>query len=161
MADKTGGCLCGGVRFSARGIETHHHACHCGMCRRWSGGPVLAAEVDGLTFDGVDNLARYESSDWAERGFCRNCGSSLFYHLKPQGLYMVCVGAFDDPTGFQLTSEIFIDHKPAGYAFAGDHPRLTEAETLARFAPSETPATSGRADGSSPDASLSQSDLQP
>jgi hypothetical protein len=29
--------------------------------------------------------------------------------------------------------EIFVDNKPAGYAFAGDHPRLTEAEFLAQF----------------------------
>ena len=41
------------------------------------------------------------------------------------------VGAFDDATPFELTREIFIDHKPAGYALAGEHPRLTEREILA------------------------------
>ena len=141
MTDKTGGCLCGGVRFSAREVETHHHACHCSICRRWAGGPVLAAPVEAVTFDSADTLARYQSSDWAERGFCRTCGSSLFYYLKTAGIYMICVGAFDDLAEFQLTSEIFIDCKPSGYAFAGDHPRLTEAETLARFATEDPPAT--------------------
>jgi hypothetical protein len=45
------------------------------------------------------------------------------------------VGAFDDPAPFRLVREICIDHRPEGYAFAGDHPRLTEAETLASFTP--------------------------
>ena len=49
---------------------------------------------------------------------------------------MMAVGAFDDVAAFRLASEIFIDEKPEGYAFAGEHPRLTAAETLAKFASS-------------------------
>jgi hypothetical protein len=109
------------------------------MCRRWAGGPVLAASVGSVTFEGAETVGRYASSDWAERGFCRVCGSNLFYHLKSTGQYMLCVGAFDDPGAFQLAGEIFIDHRPAGYAFAGDHPRLTEAQALAQFASSQEP----------------------
>jgi hypothetical protein len=134
----TGRCLCGAVRFSTEEVETDHHACHCGMCRRWSGGTAFfAATVQGVVFEGVEHLARYTSSDWAERGFCKTCGSTLFYFLKPTATYMMSVGAFDDPSGFRLVREIFIDHKPAGYDFVGDHPRWTEAETLAHFAPPE------------------------
>jgi hypothetical protein len=129
----TGRCLCGAVRFNAQEVEVHHHACHCGMCQRWSGGPLLAAQARGVTFDGVAQPGRYASSEWAERGFCRTCGSSLFYHLKPAGLYMLCVGAFDDPTPFRLAREIYVDQQPPGYAFAGDLPRLTEAQVLAQF----------------------------
>jgi hypothetical protein len=134
MTARTGQCLCGSVRFVARDVETHHHACHCGMCRRWASGPVFAAEAGAVEFQGTENLGRYESSDWAERGFCSRCGSALFYFLKPTGQYMMCVGAFDEPRDFQLVREIFIDHKPPGYTFGGDHPRWTEAETLAQFA---------------------------
>jgi hypothetical protein len=49
----------------------------------------------------------------------------------------VSVGAFDDSAPFRLAREIFIDKKPAGYAFAGDHPRWTEEETFARLTPPE------------------------
>jgi len=130
----TGKCLCGAIRFTAAHVEVEHHACHCSMCRRWSGGaPFFAASTDSVAFDGVEHLGRYVSSDWAERGFCRSCGSVLFYYLKPTNTYMMSVGAFDDPSVFQLAREIFIDAKPVGYAFAGNHPRLTEAETLAEF----------------------------
>ena len=48
---------------------------------------------------------------------------------------MMSAGTFDDPTPFKLAWEIFIDRKPDGYCFAGEHPRMTEAETLARFKP--------------------------
>ncbi len=137
MTRKTGRCLCGAVRFSAEKVETHHHACHCGMCRRWSGGPLFAAAAEGVTFDGAESLATYRSSNWAERGFCKVCGSNLFYHLTPTGPYLMCVGTFDDPSQFRLVAEIFIDHKPEGYAFAGDLLRSTEQETFAKFAPAE------------------------
>ncbi len=105
------------------------------MCRRWSSGPLFAAAAEGVAFDGVESLATYRSSEWAERGFCKSCGSNLFYRLTPSGPYMMCVGAFDDPSQFRLVAEIFIDHKPEGYAFAGDLLRSTEAEIFAKFAP--------------------------
>jgi hypothetical protein len=132
-SSKTGGCLCGAVRFVAQGVETEHHACHCGMCRRWSGGaPFFGTTVQSVVFSGSE-LARHASSQWAERGFCRACGSNLFYFLKPTQTYTMCVGAFDDAASFRLTREIFVDHQPAGYAFAGERPRLTEAQVFADY----------------------------
>lgn len=135
MTPKTGKCLCGAVRFTVESVETHHHACHCGACRRWAGGPLFAAAATGVSFEGENNLATYSSSSWAERGFCKICGSNLFYHLKPTDQYLMCVGAFDDPADFKLAREIFVDHQPAGYAFSGNLPRATEAEVFAKYAP--------------------------
>ena len=134
MQTHAGKCLCGAVRFSATEVETHHHACHCSMCRQWGSGPMLAAAVGEVTFSGEDNLQRYRSSDWAERGFCKRCGSHLFYFLVPADQYFMSVGAFEDAGAFALTREIFVDHKADGYSFAGEHERWTEAQTLAHFA---------------------------
>jgi hypothetical protein len=131
----TGRCLCGVVTFSAKHVEHEHHACHCSMCRRWSGGAFLGAACDDVTFAGTEHLRRFASSEWAERGFCGTCGTTLFYFLKPTQTYTMSVGAFDDQTPFRLTREIFIDRKPPGYAFVGDHERWTEAETFARLTP--------------------------
>lgn len=106
------------------------------MCRRWAGGSgFFATPTQGVTFVKRDQLATYASSAWAERGFCRACGTTLFYFLKPTQSYLMSVGAFDDQAPFKLVREIFIDRKPAGYAFAGDHERWTEAETFARTTP--------------------------
>ncbi len=129
----TGRCLCGAVHFSASDVESQYHACHCGMCRRWGGSPMFAVPAESVAFSGTENLARYESSQWAERGFCRLCGSHLFYYLAPAEQYFMAVGTFDDPTPFALSREIFVDHKPADYSFAGDLERWTEAQTLAHF----------------------------
>lgn len=129
----TGGCLCGAVRFTVESFETEHHVCHCGMCRRWTGGPVFATVASGVTFEGDDHLGRYDSSEWAERGFCKRCGSSLFYRLKSKDVYAMSVGAFDDSSPFKVVGEIYVDAQPPGYAFAGRLERLTEAETIARF----------------------------
>jgi hypothetical protein len=93
----------------------------------------MAASVDGIEFEGKENIVRYESSDWAERGFCRRCGSNLFYYLKPADTYAVSVGAFDDAEAFRLVGEIFVDHQPPGYRFAGELSRQTEEEVLAEF----------------------------
>jgi hypothetical protein len=91
----------------------------------------MAARVGAIRFDGAASISRFRSSDWAERAFCRTCGTHLFYHLTAADQHIVWIGTFDDLTPFQLESEIFIDEKPQGYAFAGDHPRLTGAEFLA------------------------------
>ena len=137
MTAASGKCLCGAVTFTAEGVETEHHACHCGMCRRWSGGPVFAAATQGVRFEGEDNVARYQSSDWGERGFCKVCGTNLFYHLKPTGQYMMSVGTFDDPAPFKLIGEIYTDRKPPGYAFAGNLPGMTEAEVIEKYMPKQ------------------------
>jgi hypothetical protein len=108
------------------------------MCRRWSGGSgFFGARCAGVTFAGADCLGRFVSSAWAERGFCKTCGTTLFYFLKPTETYTMSVGVFDDQRPFRLVREIFIDQKPSGYAFAGDHERWTEAETFERLTPPE------------------------
>ena len=127
----SGHCLCGAVTFEAEGVQPDIHSCHCSMCRRWSGGPAFAAGVGSVSFEGEENITRYDSSDWAERGFCKRCGSNLFYRLKEANHYVLWMGAFDDQSSFKLAGEIYIDEKPDAYDLAGDHPRMTGEEFLA------------------------------
>ncbi len=94
---------------------------------------MFATAAEEVTFNDTANIQRYASSDWAQRGFCKHCGTSLFYFLIPANRYFMSVGAFDDASAFKLTLEIFADLQPRGYAFAGDLERWSEAETLARF----------------------------
>ena len=127
----SGSCLCGSVKFIAEDVETDIQSCHCGMCRKWSGASALAASVGSISFTGAEHISRYNSSAWAERGFCVKCGTNLFYRLKETDHYVMWTGAFDDQSVFKLVGEIFIDEKPDGYDFSGDHPRLTGAEFMA------------------------------
>ena len=139
----TGKCMCGAVRYAIASDKTEVGACHCGMCRAWSGGVFIGLQAgkDDVTLEGADNITLYRSSDWAERGFCARCGSSLFYRVTApgpmQGDYHFGAGTLDDWGGATLTDEIFIDRKPAGYAFANETRKMTEAEVMALFAPPE------------------------
>lgn len=129
----SGRCLCGAVTFTAT-PKPDMHACHCEACRRWSGGVYLSVDCgDTLEVADPSALGTYDSSDWADRQFCRTCGSTLFWRLKAGGVTAVSVQAFDDPSAFPFKDEIFIDAKPGNYDFAGDRPRLTGAEIMARF----------------------------
>ncbi len=65
-----------------------------------------------IQFDNKQNISVFASSAWAERGFCAQCGSHLFYRLKETGQHTVPVGLFDSARGFKFDQQIFIDEKP-------------------------------------------------
>lgn len=130
----TGRCLCGGVRYQLETAKREVDVCHCGMCRRWSSGPFIAFGHEGtIAFEGAENVGVYKSSEWAERAFCKVCGSPLYYHLLGSGFYALSAGTLDDQSRLTLSQQIFIDEKPPYYDFANDTPRLTGAEFIAAF----------------------------
>jgi hypothetical protein len=131
-----GRCLCGAVNLSTS-ISDRVAACHCNMCRQWGGGPLLAVECSSnVSFTGEENIGIYQSSEWAERGFCKKCGSHLFYKYKPNNQYYMPVGIFEETEGLIFESQIFIDEKPEYYCFANETKNMTGAEVLEQFAPS-------------------------
>ena len=129
----SGRCLCGAVRYTAEGVEPHFHSCHCNMCRRWSGGPAMAASVASIAFDDDGAIGRYDSSAWAERGFCAKCGSHLFYRLKADERYFVPAGIFDEEKSFVFDHQVFIDEKPPFYTFSNQTHDMTGAELFAKY----------------------------
>ena len=130
----SGSCLCGATRITAKTLNTHIGACHCGMCRKWGGGPLLAADCGtDVLLDGEENVSVFDSSDWAERGFCSKCGSHLFYRLKHNKEYVVPVGIFDTDDALVFDQQIFIDKKPSLYRFANETKDMTEAEVFEKY----------------------------
>jgi len=136
MSAKTGGCLCGAVRYELKDEPKTFGACHCGMCRKFSGGIEFGLDVpkDGIRWLQDETLAAYTSSEWAERGFCKTCGSSLFWRMTApgpnEGFLSLSAGSLDSFEGLAFDLEVYIDHKPASHAFAGERKRMTEAEVL-------------------------------
>ena len=129
-----GSCLCGAVRINAENTSINVGACHCGMCRRWGGGPLMAVDCGTeVSFEGEENITVFNSSDWAERGFCNKCGSHLFYRLKEIQQYIIPVGLFDNDVEFVFDHQIFIDKKPSFYRFANKTNDKTEAEVFAKY----------------------------
>ena len=134
-----GSCLCGAVSLTTQSINNHIAACHCSMCRKWGGGALLGAECENdLNFSGEENIGIYQSSEWAERGFCKKCGSHLFYRLKEKNHYYIPVGIFDNSEGLVFDLQVFIEEKPEYYCFANETQNMTGEELFAQFAaPSE------------------------
>lgn len=139
MSARSGSCLCGAVRFTARDVPATCGVCHCEMCRRWTGSALIGVTVpsDSVEFTG-DALQTIQSSDWAERGFCARCGTGMFYRVTMPGSWFgnteIPVGVFDDPDGFEMTNEIYIDHKPDSYAYAGAGRKLmTRQDCVEKF----------------------------
>ena len=121
----TGGCLCGAVRYEVNGPLRQVVNCHCGQCRRTSGHFVAATacqQVD-LTLVHEDGLRWYQSSEWARRGFCSECGSSLFWEGATgdgaNGTISIMAGTLDGETGLETAAEIFVED-------AGDYYRRDE-----------------------------------
>ncbi len=129
-----GSCLCGAVGVMAKNISNNVGACHCGMCRKWCGGPLMAVNCGAeVSFKGEENITVYDSSYWAERGFCGKCGSHLFYRLKQTGQHIIPAGVFDDQDSFIFDNQVFIDKKPSFYSFANKTNDMTEAEVFEKY----------------------------
>lgn len=130
----TGHCLCGKVTIDARTVKPQVHACHCNMCRLWNGGPTMSVHCGtDVTFDNPESVSIYQSCDWAELGFCKHCGSHLFYRALESGEYILQTGSFEEQDKFVLEQQIFIDEKPAFYRFANQTTNLTGAEVVALY----------------------------
>lgn len=141
MRDRTGRCLCGAVRFAAKAVPDAFGACHCEMCRRWTGSALLGVTVPegDVTWQGAEHIATRQTSGWAERAWCRECGSGLWFRVTIESDYSgnleLPVGLFDDANGMVMSNEIYIDHKPDSYAYAGEGRKLmTRADCVAKFA---------------------------
>ncbi len=134
MSTATGKCLCEAVTVSFPLEEKVFDACHCSMCRKWSGGPGLTV-AGGLkpVFTGQDFISTYSSSDWAERGFCKRCGTHLFYRLKKTGFCNFPLGLLDNNDQLHFHLQIFIDHKPGNYSFANETAQMTQAQVFAMY----------------------------
>lgn len=83
------------------------------------------------------DLGIVKSSEWAERGFCRDCGSNIYYFAFDQGTPSVALGSLDDTVGLRPRNQFFVDKRPEGFALGAETKEMTEAECMAFFAPPE------------------------
>lgn len=127
-----GRCSCDSVTYDAFKPPVEAGACHCGVCRKWTGGcgslGFQAANVE-ITRGYVDEIAWWKSSRWGERGFCSKCGTSLFWRLqRGTGSWVVNSGTLKHQAGLQMAMHIYVDEMPGGYDFDDDARRMTGKE---------------------------------
>lgn len=119
-----GSCLCGAIRFEINAELHSPDACHCLHCRKHSGHYWASTDVSrtSLSIHGEENITWYASSEKVRRGFCKTCGSSLFWDPIHKDKMAVAMGAVDGPTGTQLGMHIFTSEK-------GDYYRIADGVT--------------------------------
>lgn len=120
----TGRCLCGAVRYEVRGPMRDVLICHCVECRRSSGhvGAYTVVDRGDLALVEQRGLRWFDSPDSdldARRGFCAECGSSLFWDSPGRGTISVAAGTLDGPTGLRVAGHWYISQ-------AGDYYRLAD-----------------------------------
>lgn len=117
----TGGCMCGGVRYSVTGPLRGIVACHCEQCRRSSGHFVAATACRRQYFhlDKQDSLGWYSAVSGFRRGFCKVCGSSLFFEEEGGPRVSIAAGSLDQPQGLRIEAHIFTSE-------AGDYYQLDD-----------------------------------
>ncbi len=130
MANVTGGCLCGQVRYTITAEPTRSGLCHCKDCQRHTGSafepfmsfPTSAVSIQGTlkTFDRPGG-----SGQILHRRFCPHCGSGVFSQSAARpGSMAVLVGTLDDATVFAPTMEVFCDHAQLWMLDGSQRPRF-------------------------------------
>jgi hypothetical protein len=123
---KTGSCECGAVAFEVHGKMRPPIACHCTQCRKTSGHFWSATQVptENLKLIKESGLTWFRSSDWARRGFCNECGASLFWEMDGEGTTSIGMGTLDGDTGLKTEKHICVATKGDYYDIADSLPQL-------------------------------------
>jgi len=125
MADGVGGrprasgrCECGAVRYRVAGRLRAVVNCHCSQCRRTHGhfAAYTQAPRDALALDEDRGLRWFRSSTRARRGFCAECGASLFFDHDGADGICIAAGTLDPPTGLETVRHVFVEDAGDYYA---------------------------------------------
>ena len=127
----SGSCLCGAVRYRVTEPLRPIIYCHCSQCRKTSGHFVAATAVarNELVVAADEDLRWFASSESASRGFCRRCGSSLFWLSEDRKYVCIMAGSLDDSDGAHAVGHIFVDDKPGYYELHDNLPQHSKGGT--------------------------------
>jgi len=127
-----GSCECGQVQFNVEGPLRPSVACHCTQCRKTSGHYWSATQVPNaqLTLTRDTGLTWFRSSDRAQRGFCNQCGASLFWRLDGEGMTSIGTGTLDGPTGLTTSKHIYVDDKGDYYHIDPLSPQMDQGSKV-------------------------------
>ncbi|HTU86766.1 MAG TPA: GFA family protein [Solirubrobacteraceae bacterium] len=121
----SGGCLCGAVRYRVDGALRDVLICHCAECRRWHGhvSASTAARREDLVLleqRGLRWIDSPRSDAGARRGFCADCGSSLFWDAPGRPTISIAAGTLDGPTGLHIAAHWYVSQAADYYELAPD-----------------------------------------
>src|SRR5437588_11303526 len=121
----TGRCLCGAVKYEVRGSLREVLICHCEECRRWHGhvsASTAARREDLVLLDdgGLRWIESPQSDAHARRGFCGECGSSLFWDAPTREYVAIAAGTLDGDAGLRIAAHWYTSQKGDWYDLPDD-----------------------------------------
>jgi hypothetical protein len=130
----TGGCQCGAVRYRLSAEPTGANICHCRMCQKASGGPMMAFAGVRLSEFLVSSgaIATFSSSDIAERGFCARCGTPLTYRELGSDRVSVTLGSLDEPGAVAPVTQLGVESKVGWLVGSLSLPEIRTDQWLAK-----------------------------
>ena len=129
---RSGGCLCGALRYEARGEPLFAGHCYCADCRKASGSgfvPYVGFARDAVSITGASLafVSKAANGNDAVRNSCPRCGSLVFGGPRDSARVLnIYAGSLDDPAGFVPTAAIFTRNRPA-WALIPAHLKVFEA----------------------------------
>lgn len=128
--ENNGSCLCGAVKIRTTGPLRDVVGCHCSQCRKQTGLYFAATNVatDHVTVDGGENVSWYRSSPAASRGFCKTCGSALFWVADDADQISIMAGLFDDPNDLKMGHHIYCADKAGFYGLHDGLPQFPQSD---------------------------------
>jgi hypothetical protein len=122
-----GGCLCGASRYVARGNPINVRVCHCRLCQKAIGAAFNARALfpgNAVTLSGP--IGRFNSSPDLTRGFCTQCGTTLFSERGSIGAIGLTFGSLDEPGAFEPAAHIWTSSKQAWFELDDGLPQYPE-----------------------------------
>ncbi len=125
-----GSCLCGGVRFEITGPLDELTFCHCSQCRKSTGHFFATTGCKDTDMEFIEDrgLEWYRASDHAKRGFCKTCGSSLFWKPDDDDYTSILAGCLETPTNLSRGKHIFVADKGDYYELTDGLPQFPQDE---------------------------------
>ena len=125
----SGRCLCGAVQFELQLPVRFCAHCHCSICRRAHGAPLVTfcgVPLEQFTLlEGDEVLTRYESSPGAVRSFCGRCGSTLLFEAERwPGEVHVAVSNLEGTLEMRPMAHVFFDDRAHWFEPGDSLPRL-------------------------------------
>jgi hypothetical protein len=124
-----GGCLCGAIRYRVdSGRPSKATFCHCRMCQRSAGAPVMPWFGVPLTKFTLlsGGPAAYQSSQNARREFCPTCGTQLFFREKDDSSIDIATASLDEPSLVRPQYHIWFTSRTPWFDTSDHLPRYTE-----------------------------------
>lgn len=121
-------CLCNGVSITIKGEFRPVINCHCIQCAKTHGNYASYTSIleKNIIYKSKKTLKWFKSSAKAKRGFCKSCGSSIFFKRYGSRAISISAGLFRNPSKLKTISHIYVKNKRDYYKIFDNLPKFNK-----------------------------------